>query len=405
MISTDENRTAVVKRESAWMLVVLALLLGFASISTDLFLPALPAMQAELGAREGVLHFAISAYLLGFAFGQLGWGPLSDRFGRRGPIAIGVLVFVIGSAGCAMSASAGEVIGWRVVQALGASAGVALARAMIRDLYDRDDAARTLSTLMTVMAIAPLIGPLAGAQILALASWQAIFWTLVVIGLVTFAAVLTLPESLPRERREYGSFLTVMSGYAEILTNRRLLGYTAVLGFFYAGIFASVAGTPFVLIEFFGVTPQTYSLIFAAGIIGLMGANAINARLAGRIGSDRILRYGALAAALFGIALFVTSYLGIGGVVAFVVLQFLFTAMNGLILANGVAGALASVQTRAGSASAVVGAIQYGSGMLGSAAIGLLTDGTSAPMALVMAVGGIGAAAMALLAGRRGGPA
>jgi DHA1 family bicyclomycin/chloramphenicol resistance-like MFS transporter len=385
------------------MLVVLAILLGFASISTDLFLPALPTMQAQLGARVGALHFVISAYLLGFAFGQLGWGPISDRYGRRGPIAVGVLVFVLGSAGCALSTSAAEVIGWRVIQALGASAGVALARAMIRDLYDRDDAARTLSTLMTVMAVAPLLGPLVGAQILESASWQAIFWTLVAIGLVTFAAVMTLPESLPSEKREHVSLLSAISGYGEILTNTRLLAYAAVIGFFYVAIFASVAGTPFVLIEYFGASPQTYSLIFSAGIIGLMGANTLNARFVRRIGSDRMLRLGALGAGLFGLALLVTSLADMGGVVAFVVLQFLFTAMNGLILANGVAGALASVYTRAGSASAVVGAIQYGSGMIGSAAVGLLADGTPTAMALVMAIGGIGASLMALSTGRQKG--
>jgi DHA1 family bicyclomycin/chloramphenicol resistance-like MFS transporter len=390
----DSSMTA--RRGSIWMLVVLAVLLGFASISTDLFLPALPTMQAQLGAREGALHFVISAYLLGFAFGQLGWGPISDRYGRRGPIAVGVLVFVLGSAGCALSTSAGEIIGWRVVQALGASAGVALARAMIRDLYDRDEAARTLSTLMTVMAVAPLLGPLVGAQILEIASWQAIFWTLVAIGLATFAAVMTLPESLSTEKREHGSVLTAISGYGEILTNTRLLAYAAVIGFFYAAIFASVAGTPFVLIEYFGESPQTYSLIFSAGIIGLMGANTLNARFVNRVGSDQMLRLGALGAALFGLALLVTSLADMGGVVAFVVLQFLFTAMNGLILANGVAGALASVDTRAGSASAVVGAVQYGSGMLGSAAVGLLADGTPAPMLLVMAIGGIGASLTAL---------
>lgn len=392
----EENTMAEAKRQNLRTLVVLAILLGFASISTDLFLPALPTMQAELGSREGALHFVISAYLLGFAFGQLGWGPISDRYGRRGPIAVGVLIFVIGSAGCALSTSAGEIIGWRIIQALGASAGVALARAMIRDLYDRDQAARTLSTLMTVMAIAPLLGPLAGAQILKLASWQAIFWTLVAIGLATFAAVMTLPESLPTEKREGGSVFSALAGYGEILNNTRLLGYAAIIGLFYAAIFASVAGTPFVLIEYFGATPQAYSLIFSAGIIGLMGANAINARFVSRWGSDRMLRYGALGAALFGLALLVTSFANVGGIVAFVILQFLFTAMNGLILANGVAGALASVQTKAGSASAVVGAIQYGSGMIGSAAVGLLANGTPTPMVLVMAVGGIGAASMAL---------
>lgn len=384
------NGTATdVGRGGVWRLVVLAVLLGFASISTDLFLPALPAMQVALGAKEGMLQFAISAYLLGFAFGQLGWGPVSDRFGRRMPIALGVVVFVIGSAGCALSASAGEIIFWRIVQALGASSGVALARAMIRDLYDRDEAARTLSSLMTVMAIAPLLGPIVGAQILALASWQAIFWTLVAIGIGTFAAVMTLPESLPMARRERGPAWSAISGYAELLTNGSLMRYAAVIGCFYAAVFANIAGAPFALIHYFGLSPQAYSLVFAAGIVGLMAANTVNARLVRRIGSDRMLLIGTLGAAVFGLALFLASVAGIGGAAAFIALQFLFAAMNGFILANGVAGALASVQTKAGSASAVVGAIQYGSGMIGSGAVGLLANGTHVPMAAVMAIGGM----------------
>lgn len=378
------------------MLATLAVLLGFASISTDLFLPALPAMQAAFGAGEGVLQFAISAYLLGFAFGQLGWGPLSDRLGRRGPIAAGVLIFVLGSAGCALSTSAGEIIGWRVIQALGASSGVALARAMIRDFYEKDDAARTLSTLMTVMAIAPLLGPTVGAQILAFASWRAIFWTLVAIGIATFAAVMTLPESLPGEKRERGPLWTAIAGYGELLRNRQLIGYAAVVGFFYAAIFANIAAAPFALIHYYGLSPQSYGLVFSAGIIGLMGANAVNARLVKHAGSDRMLLVGAAGAALFGATMLLTAAANIGGVIAFVALQFLFAALNGFILANGVAGAMASVQTRAGTASAVVGAIQYGSGMVGSAIVGSLANGTPVPMAVVMALGGIGCLASAI---------
>ena len=231
-----------------WFLAVLGVLLGFASISTDLYLPALPTMALALGAGEGVLQWTVSVYLIGFAAGQLFWGPLSDYYGRRVPVAFGVIVFAIGSAGCALSTDAWQIIGWRVVQALGASAGVALARAMVRDLYDRDHAAKVLSTLMTIMAVAPLLGPSVGAQILEHASWRAIFWTLVAIGLLVFVAIITLPET------------TV----------------------------------------------------------------------------------------------------------------FIYSSMNGFILANAVAGALSAVATRTGAASALIGAIQYGSGMVGSALVGLL---------------------------------
>ena len=378
------------------MLAVLGLLLAFASISTDLFLPALPAMGIALGAGPGTLEQAISAYLLGFAFGQLFWGPISDRYGRRGPVALGVLVFVIGSAGCALATDAWQLIGWRLVQALGASAGVALARAMVRDLYDRDQSARLLSTLMTVMAVAPLVGPSVGAQILALASWRAIFWTLTAIGLLTVAAIQTLPETLPRGRRETGPLWSVFAGYRELLRNRQLVGLSAVLGFFYVGIFASVAGTPFAYISYHGLSPRLYALLFAAGVFGLMAANMVNARLVTRVGSNRILLAGTVGAAVFGAAAALVTGTGWGGIYSLVPTLLLFTAMNGLIAANAVAGALASVPARTGAASALLGATQYGSGMVGAAAVGIFADGTPWPMGWVMALAGAGSLASAL---------
>jgi Bcr/CflA subfamily drug resistance transporter len=175
--------------------LVLSTLLAFASISTDLYLPALPTMAAALHADAGTIALTIAGYLVGFSVGQLLWGPVGDRYGRRGPVAIGLLLFVLGSAGCALSATAGQMIGWRVVQAVGACAGVVLARAMVRDLYPRDRAAQMLSTLMTVMAVAPLVGPMLGGQILAFAGWRAIFWTLVAVGLATLAALFALRAS------------------------------------------------------------------------------------------------------------------------------------------------------------------------------------------------------------------
>ena len=276
-------------RQRLWLLAVLSVLLGFASISTDLYLPAMPTMAADLGASEGALQWTISGYLAGFALGQLFWGPLSDRYGRRGPVALGVLVFVIGSAGCALSSDAWQIVGWRIVQALGASAGVALARAMVRDLYDRDEAARLLSTLMTVMAIAPLLGPIAGAQILQHASWQAIFFTLVGIGLLTAVAILTLPETLPTERRVSGALGPVLAGYVGLFGNRDFVGYAAAIGFYFAGLFASIAATPFAYISYHHLSPELYAVLFAASVVGLMIANVINSRLVTRMGTKRML--------------------------------------------------------------------------------------------------------------------
>lgn len=383
------------------LLITLGVLLAFASISTDLFLPALPTMQVALGTTEGTLQFAISGYLLGFGFGQLFWGPISDRFGRKGPVALGVIVFVIGSAGCALSTDGWQLVSWRVVQAVGASAGVALARAMVRDLYDRDRAAKVLSTLMTVMAIAPLLGPSIGARILAAASWQAIFWTLVAIGIATTIAILTINETLLRDARSRDSVWQAIAAYREPLRNRVLMGYAAAVGFFYAGVFANIAGGSFAYISYHHRSPEFFGILFAASSLGLMATNFLNSRLVTRFGSDRMLLVGATGAAVFGTAVALVTMFDIGGVYGLIPTQFLFTAMNGFVLANAVAGALSSVRERAGAASAVVGAIQYGSGMVGSGIVGLFANGTPVPMGVVMAIGGVGCLVSVLAAGNR----
>ena len=403
-MEADLKTVAARARHGAPVLLILAVLLAFASISTDLFLPALPTMQVALGASEGTLSFTISGYLLGFGFGQLFWGPISDRYGRRPPLALGVVVFAIGSAGCALSTDATQIIAWRFVQALGASAGVALARAMIRDLYERNDAARVLSMLMLVMAIAPLLGPSVGAQIMAVSSWRAIFWTLVGIGAATCIPIaLILPESLPPDRREHGSLWTILSGYGALLSNRSLMAYAGAIGFFYFGLFANIAGGPFAFIRFHHLSPTIDGVVFSSGVVGLMIANLLNARLVKVVGSDRMLLVGCAGAAVFGVAQWLVSITNFEGVYGLIGAQFLFGSMNGLILANSVAGALSSVRTRAGAASAVVGAIQYGSGMLGTAVLGVLANGTPVPMSAVTAVGGVGSFACALLAARQRG--
>ena len=379
------------------VLLVLSTLLGFASISTDLYLPALPAMAAALRADAGTVELTIAGYLAGFGAGQLLWGPIGDRYGRRGPVAAGLVLFLIGSAGCAVSASVWQMIGWRLVQAAGACSGVVLARAMVRDLYPRDRAAQMLSTLMTVMAVAPLLGPIIGGQVLVLAGWRAIFWTLVGIGLATLLALFTLPETLPPEARNAEPLGRAFIRYGELVRDRAMLGYAGATGFFYAGTFAYVAGTPFAYIAVHHVPPQLYGALFALGIVGIMAANLVNARLVVRLGSNRLLRAGTAMAAVAGVASAVTAWTGWGGLAGLVGPLFVFVSATGFIVANSVVGAFALAPQRAGAVSALVGAVQYGSGMAGSALVGAFADGTPGPMGWVIALGGVGSAACAWL--------
>ncbi len=391
--------------EHGWrVLGILSTLMGFASISTDVYLPAMPTMGVALRANQGAVEWTVSAYLTGFSLGMLAWGPIGDRYGRRTPIAIGLVLFVIGSAGCALAGGIGAMVGWRIVQALGACASVVLARAMVRDLYQGDRAAQMMSTLLTVMAIAPLLGPLVGGQILGLAGWRAIFWTLVGVGVLTLAALYTLPETLPAKQRNQEPLATAFANYALLLRDRTLLGYAGAGGFFYAGMFAYVAGSPFAYISYHHVPAQLYGLLFGSSVIGIMGANLVNARAVPRLGSDRLLRLGTIAATAAALVLAFDAWSGFGGLAGLAIPLFVFASTTGFIVANAITGAMALFPNRAGAVSALIGATQYGSGMVGSALVGFFADGTPWPMGWVIAVCAIGSLSCTLLIPARRAP-
>jgi DHA1 family bicyclomycin/chloramphenicol resistance-like MFS transporter len=373
-----------------YVLAVLSMLMGFASISTDLYLPAIPLMGRSLDADAGMIELTISAYLIGFSLGQLLWGPISDRYGRRSSVAVGLVLFVIGSAGCALAESAQHLIVWRIVQAIGACAGVALSRAMVRDLYEGNRAAQMLSTLITVMAIAPLIGPSVGGQIAAFSGWRAIFWVLAGVGLVTLAALLSIPETLPVARRNQEPLGGAMIRYIAILRDKRVLGYIGTGAFLYAGMYAYVAGTPFAYISYYHVPAEKYGLLFGLGIVGIMFANILNSRLVLRYGYDRVLFTGCFICACSAVIAASAAGSGWGGLWGLVAPLFVFASTTGLIVANSITGAMALFPERAGAVSALTGALQYGSGIVGSGLVGILADGTPWPMGWVIGAAGIG---------------
>jgi len=297
----------------------------------------------------------------------------------------------------ALSGGITQILVWRVVQAVGACAGPVLARAMVRDLYARDRSAQMLSTLILMMAVAPLIGPLLGSQVLAIWSWRAIFWLLAIAGLLALAAMRLLPETLPVERRSSDAAGRTLRNYLALAINPRLLGYAVSGGFYYGGCYAFIAGTPFAYVDYYHVSPNVYSLLFGVNIIGLMGLNFINTRLVTRFGSARIFRFGAWIAAISGIMLAVDAVSGWGGVPGLAIPIFCFMSVSGFIVANSVASALAAFPLQAGAASSLVGAMHYGSGVLSAAMLGWFADGTPGPMGLIVAAAGIGCLVTALL--------
>ncbi|WP_081015001.1 Bcr/CflA family multidrug efflux MFS transporter [Pseudomonas fluorescens] len=379
------------------LLLNLSALMSFASISTDMYLPALPTITRALHTDTASVELTFSAFLIGFSSGQLIWGPISDRYGRKLPIAIGMILFIIGSVGCALSINVSQMMLWRVIHALGACVGPVLSRAMVRDLYGREQSAKMLSTLILIMGVAPLAGPLIGGQVLRLWSWQGIFWSLALVGFITLFSFRRLPESLPHEQRTSEPLKQTFIGYLQLVRDPRLIGYALSGGFFYAGAYAFIVGTPFAYIDYYHVSPQAYGWLFGINILGMMIANFINGRLLSRMGSERIFHRGTWALAFFGLALSLCAWYGLGGIWGLVVPVFFYMSMNGFIVANSVAGALAHFPQRAGSASSLLGAMHYGSGILSAALVSWLSDGTPRGMALVMGLAGVGSLATVLL--------
>lgn len=372
---------------------ILSALMAFTSLSTDIYLPAMPLMASEL---QGDIELTITGFLIGFALAQLVWGPISDAIGRRPPLFIGMLLFVIGSAGCAMSTDIQQIVFWRVFQAFGACTGPMLARAMIRDLFARTRAAQMLSTLTIIMAIAPILGPLAGGQIIKITSWHAIFWLLVVIGGLMFLSLYALPETLPPEKRVKASLAGAFRNYFTLLRNRPFMRFTLCLTFFYVSAYAFIAGSPFAYIRYYGIDPQYYGWLFAVNIVGLMGMSAVNRRLVQRHPLERLLKIAVTIAALAAVTLALMVKLQLGGIAAVIVCVFLFFSMNGIIAAASTAAALDAVPAVAGSASALIGSLQYGSGIISSLLLAWFRDGTPWTMAWVMALFALASAAMAL---------
>lgn len=360
---------------------ILGALMAFTSLSTDIYLPAMPAMAKEL---NGNAELTITGFLVGFTIAQLVWGPVSDSIGRKIPLFIGMLVFVIGAAGCAMSYSIGQIVFWRIVQAVGACTGPMLARAMIRDLFSSTKAAQMLSTLMIIMAIAPIIGPLLGGQIIRVSSWHGIFWLLTAIGALMFISLFWLPETLTKEKRTPASISNAFVNYWYLLKHKVFMRFTLCITFYYVAAYAFIAGSPIVYISYFGIAPQNYGWLFSVNILGVMLLSFANRYFVYRMPLHQLLQIATAIslAAIFAMSVFVKTELY--GIYIIVGMVFIFFSMNGVVAASATAAALDEVPHIAGSASALIGAMQYGSGIISSLLLALFSKGTPWTMTWIM---------------------
>lgn len=370
---------------SVVIITILSALMAMTSLSVDIYLPAMPTMQHDL---QGNIELTISGFLIGFSVAQIFWGPVSDKYGRKRPLYIGLALFIVGSVGCALSQTMFEMIVWRVIQAFGACTGPMLSRAMIRDMYGQTKAAEMLSTLMVVMAIAPIAGPLIGGKILVLSSWHSIFWLLAIIGILLLFSISTLPETLTDERKNKGSLKLTFAKYRLLLKNRQFMVYTLCVTFFYVGAYAFIAGSPLVYIQYFGVKPENYGYLFGVNMVGIAGLSMLNRKLVRKYSLDLLLKVATSVAMMASLLLVILVKLEIGGILGIFIPMFVVFSTNGIIAACTNAAALDKVPKMAGSGAALLGSLQYGSGVISSILLAVFAskDGNPFTMAWIIAL-------------------
>jgi MFS transporter, DHA1 family, multidrug resistance protein len=370
---------------------IFGFLSAIAPLSIDIYLPALPMLRQALAADEAQTLFTLSAFFIGFGGGQLLFGPLSDRFGRKPLLLVGLVVYVAASIACALAVSMSAIIFWRFVQAFGGSVVPTVVQAMVRDLYDRNQSARVLSLNMLVTASAPVIAPLIGGQVLLWFDWRAIFWVLVVFGVVSLCAVFLLPETLAASRRNEAHPVAMLVGYFKLLRSIRYIGYVACSAFYFCCLFAFIAASPFVYIDYFGIPPQYYGFLFGVNMLGMIASTLVNSRIVVQRGSDHLLRIACVIGAFGSLALLLTGLSGAGGIIGLAVPTFLVLSLLTMVASNAISGALSVFPERAGAAAALAGAIQFGSGAMTSAAVGWSADGTPRPMSAIICAGAVAA--------------
>lgn len=370
----------------ARLTLVLGAVMALGPLAIDMYLPALPSLQGELAASAARVQHTLSAYLFGMAAGQLAFGPLADRFGRKPPLLGGLAFFAVASAGCALAQSIESLVAMRVAQALGGSAGIVVVRSVIRDRFDAIQSARVLSLMMLVMGVAPILAPLAGGWILVAGSWHWIFWFLLAYALFCMAIVhFFLEESHPVANRT-PSLAKALAGFGPLVRDPRFLGPTLVFMASFGCFFAYLAAAPFVYIQYFDVPAERFGWFFGTGAFGFIAVSQLNRRLVTGRGPRRVLGWGVRLLALAAALLLAFSLTGFGGLAAVFLSLCLAIGSLGLIASNASVIAMAPFGQRAGGAASLLGSSQSLTGVLASAAVGWMPGQGPVPMSVVVAI-------------------
>ena len=385
------------------LVLLLGALSAFGPLSMDMYLPGLPSMARDLSAPAWAAQLTITTSMLGLAGGQLVAGPISDALGRRRPVLAGVVAYMAASLLCAAAPTIWLLLVFRLVQGLAGAAGIVIARAIVRDLHEGIAAARMFAMLMLIGGLAPILAPLVGGQLLHVTDWRGIFVVLAGIGaLLLLGAWAILRETLAPENRRGGGLVATLHVFRGLVRDRPFMGYTLSAGLTFAAMATYISGSPFVLQDIYGVSPQVFSVIFASNAIGIMGASQVSRALVGRYGPRAMLEAGVCIGAAGGLGVLVSVVAGLG-LAGLLPSLFVMVSSVGVVLPNAAALALADHPTTAGSASALLGLTQFATGALAAPLAGVGGSQTALPMAIVMATLPLaGLACLRVLAGPSG---
>ncbi|MBI0577246.1 multidrug effflux MFS transporter [Neobacillus cucumis] len=391
------NPEGISRSKRVWMAIVLGSLAAFGPLSIDMYLPALPNIAKDFQSNPSVVQLSLSFFVIGLASGQLFAGPISDISGRRKPLLIGLITYFIASLLCVFSPSIWGLIILRLIQGLAGSAGIVISRAIVRDLYTGSELTKFFALLALVNGLAPILAPVAGAQLLKFVPWQGVFIVLSVIGIVMFFVVLFgLPETLQEEKRSSGGVKNTYHTFLKLILDRRFMGYALAQGLVFAAMFAYISGSPFVVQNIYGASPQMFSLIFAINAIGIMINSQTAGRLAGRIHESKLLAFGLGTSSIGGIVLLLLL-LAHAKLIFILIPLFFVVSSVGMVSTAGFSLAMQTQGNNAGSASALLGVTSLAFGGIVAPLVGIGGGNTAIPMGIVIVIAGCGAVLAYLL--------
>ena len=363
------------------MAVVLGLITAVGPFAIDMYLPALPSIGGALGASAGAVQMSLMVFFITLGLCQLVYGPVADMYGRKPPIYVGMALFVIGSVGCALAPNVEVLIGFRVLQAIGACAGMVVPRAIVRDLHTGPEAARLMSLLMLVMSISPILAPLAGSAMIAVSSWRGVFWAVAGAGVLALVLSVTqLEETRHAEHRATSSWSGALKAYRTLLLDRSFMGLTFAGAFGISTFFVYLANSSFILIDHYGLSPTAYSLFFGLNAVSFFGAAQLNGWLAERFGMGKVTGVAATGLAISVLALLAVTALGALRLDVMAVFLFVAYGFLGIVVPTTAVLSMDRHGEIAGTASALMGALQMVTGAVVMAVVGVFADGTPPPM-------------------------